>query len=291
MEERILNIHASVFEELFKYIEQTVEYSYAIASIFMAILIGSKVITYFVNPAGNFDAYILVRPILILVALVSYDELVDFLLIEPVNLITGAVEQGALTVTGAFDTDKFQEYYQDTMTTVQDTSVNEDGSEGDGVFDFLQLNSYLELMHLIIFFAARVVGGYILLRQLVYKGIYLVLGIFVLPFSLIPGNGGVVKKWFFGFLAVLLWLPVLKILQTIIILIGQAVGNGFADVLLSIALQILMVMAVLNVPKYANFMVSEGSGSGSNFSGSPFLQTGLMGGKVGMKGVKTLRGR
>lgn len=281
MEERILNIHEDVFTVLFTYVGQMIGYAQIIASIFMAILVGSKVMSYFANPGGNFDPYVLVRPILILAALVLYQPLIDFLLIEPVNLITGITEQGALSVTGAIDSQNFEEYFENAITNIEDTSVNDDGSQGDGVYDFLQLNSGLEFLHLIIFFVARVVAAYILLRQLIYKGIYLVLGIFVLPFSLIPGNSDVVKKWFFGFLAVLLWLPVLKILQTIIILIGQSAGIGqpggsmfsnAADILVSIALQVLMVIAVFRTPNYANFMVTAGSGSGSRFTDAPFTQ-------------------
>lgn len=278
MEERILNIHQDVFTVLFTYVGQMIGYAQIIASIFMAILVGSKVMSYFANPGGNFDPYVLVRPILILGALVLYEPLVDFLLIQPVDLITGVTEQGALSVTGAIDGQNFENYFESTITDIQDTSVNEDGSQGDGVYDLLQLNPGLEFLHLILFFVARVIAAYILLRQLIYKGIYLVLGIFVLPFSLIPGNGDVVKKWFFGFLAVLLWLPVLKILQTIIILISQSAGTESlfsADALLSIALQVLMVIAVLRVPSYANFMVTAGSGSGSRFTTSPFSQPGL----------------
>lgn len=275
MEERILNIHQAVFDNLFVYIDQIIIYVQILASIFMAILVGTKVMSYFANPAGNFDAYILVRPILILIALVLYNPLINYLLLEPVELVTLITEEGGRSVTGALDGAAFEGFYEDTMTTVQDTSTNEDGSQGDGVYDILQLNPFLEFLHLLLFLAARVVAAYILLRQLIYKGIYLVLGVFVLPFSLIPGNSDVVKKWFFGFLSVLLWLPVLKVLQTIIILIGRSTGSGDlfdVDALLSIALQLLMVIAILRVPSYANYMVTAGSGSGGRFSFAPMTQ-------------------
>ncbi len=257
---------------LFDYVAGIIKYSYALAAILMIILVGSKVISYFANPAGNLDPYVLVKPILIVAALALYKPLVDLVLFSPTDIIAGITEEAAQRVTNSPSAQAFEDSYSSSITHIQDTSTNQDGSQGDGVYDVVQVSPFLEVMHLIIYFIASVVAGYIMLRQLIYKGIYFVLGIFALPLAMIPGNQDVIKKWFFGFLSVLLWLPILTILKTILILIHNNSGQGFAQVLLSICLQIVMIIAVLRVPKYANILVSAGSDSGSNFTAS-FITT------------------
>ncbi len=256
---------------LYDYIDQIINYAYGLAAVLMIILVGSKVITYFANPSGNLDPYTLVRPILILVALILYKPLVELLLFSPTDIIADVTENAAVYVTKVQDGEALEESYNSSITYIQDS--NADGSDGDGVYDVLQINPFLELIHLIIFFIASVVAGYIMLRQIIYKAIYFVIGVFALPLALIPGNQDVLKKWFFGFLAVLLWLPILTILKTILILVhSNTADGGFTQVLMSICLQIVMIIAVLRVPKYANILVSAGSDSGSNFTAS-FMTT------------------
>ncbi|SHJ29960.1 hypothetical protein [Aquimarina spongiae] len=251
---------------LYQYIDQIIDYAYGLAAVLMIILVGSKVITYFANPSGNLDPYTLVRPILILVALVLYKPLVELLLFSPTDIIADVTENAAHYVTKVGDAKEFEDSYNGSITHIQDS--NADGS-GDGVYDVLQINPFLELLHLIIFFIASVVAGYIMLRQIIYKAIYFVIGVFALPLALIPGNQDVLKKWFFGFLAVLLWIPILTILKTILILVhNNTASGGFTQILMSICLQVVMIIAVLRVPKYANILVSAGSDSGSNFTAS-----------------------
>ncbi|MCK8521180.1 hypothetical protein M0D21_06360 [Aquimarina sp. D1M17] len=251
---------------LYQYIEHIIDYAYGLAAILMIILVGSKVMSYFANPSGNLDPYTLVRPILILVALVLYKPLVELLLFSPTDIIADVTENAAHYVTKVGDAKEFEDSYTGSITHIQDS--NADGS-GDGVYDVLQINPVLELLHLIIFFIASVVAGYIMLRQIIYKAIYFVIGVFALPLALIPGNQDVLKKWFFGFLAVLLWIPILTILKTILILIhNNTAAGGFTQILMSICLQVVMIIAVLRVPKYANILVSAGSDSGSNFTAS-----------------------
>lgn len=278
MQDNIAGFHEPLITVLYDYIFNIIGFSLTLASIFMIILVGTKVATYFANPGGNFDPYILVRPILILAALSFYEPLVETLLIEPVGYITQITEQGALAVTGAANRQEFEEQSQNTITNIQDTSVNPDGSTGDGVYDILQMNPGLEFMHMLLSFIARIAIAFMLLWQLVYKGIYLVLGIFVLPFSLIPGNGDVVKKWFFGFLSVLLWVPILEILQTIFIILARVTGSGSffsSDTLLSIAVQFMMIMLIFRTPRYANYLVTAGADSGSGFTSNIISQPSL----------------
>ncbi len=275
MEEYIQNIHDSLFPEIYRYVEAMSGFSQLLAVIFMIIWIGVKVMSYSANLSGNLDPYILIRPILILVAILFYEPLIDLLLEQPVDIVAGIARDGANSVLGSSGSFGVAEKW-DSFTS----GVSED-FDANQVWEVLQLDSGLEFIHLLIFLAARAIVGYILLRQLVFKGIYLILGVFVLPFSLIPGNQDILKKWFFGFLAVLLWIPVLTIVQTILLLIGEITKNAnFGDALFLIALQIMTVIAILRVPRYANFLVAAGSESGQRFSENAVAQPVIMGAKT-----------
>ncbi|MBQ4820586.1 hypothetical protein [Aquimarina sp. MMG016] len=251
------------------YISEIINYAYALAAVIMIILVGSKVMKYMVNPSSNLDPFVLVRPVLVLAALSLYQPLVENLLVVPTNIVIDITEEAAVKVTRSSNIVDFNNRFQLSMENVQST-----GGAGAGIYDILQVNPFLELIHLIILFISSIVAGYILLRQLILKSIYFILGVFVLPFSLIPGNQDIIKKWFLGFLSVLLWIPILNILKTIIVIINNNLGSGFSNVLLSTALQVVMIFAVLKVPQYANILVASGNETDSNFGSgiitSPF---------------------
>ncbi|WP_405208500.1 hypothetical protein [Aquimarina sp. LLG6339-5] len=241
------------------FVDTLMPYSYALAAIIMIILVSSKVFTYFMNPAGNMDPYILVKPVLILVALVLYQPLVDLLLFEPSKIITQITETAALSSTGYDNWDLFERALTRTLTGALNIAAgNEDIPS---IYDVLQLSTVLEIIHLLIQMVSLVVVGYLMIRQLLLKAVYFIIGVLVLPLSLVPANFEILKKWFFGFLSVLLWIPILRIFQTIITLISQAPLEGFAQPLYAVVLQIVMIMFILQVPKYANFLVG-GSGDG-----------------------------
>ncbi len=251
---------------IYGYVDYVIPYAYALAAILMVILVGSKVITYFLNPSGNMDPYILVKPILVLVGLSLYEPLVELLLFKPVDLVTGITEAAAVHAINAPDLDYFLRLVNSRLVAVQDVVTGNAGIPS--IYDILQLSTILEIIHLLIQLVALVITGYILLRQLILKAIYFILGVFVLPLSLVPGNLEILKRWFFGFLSVLLWMPILRIFQTVIALIDQAPVEGFAQPLYSVVLQIVMIMFLIQVPKYANFLVS---GNGDN-DGNGYFQ-------------------
>ncbi|UOB18431.1 hypothetical protein [Abyssalbus ytuae] len=248
----------SLIEGLTQFVNEISHFAGLFAAIFMIILIGVKVVTYFVNPSSNMDPYILVKPILIIIALVLYNTLVDILLFKPTGFVEEVIETAACKVTGNPNIGEFKKLFAKCMTPAQ--HFDEGESVGESIWDLLSANPILELIHLLIYIIAGMVAAYIMLRQVVLKGVYLVLGILVIPFSLIPGNEEILKRWFFGFLAVLLWVPVLRILQTIMILINFADTDGWGP-WIAVVLQVCMIFFVLQVPKYANFLVS---GSGDN---------------------------
>ncbi|GAA0716330.1 hypothetical protein GCM10009430_11930 [Aquimarina litoralis] len=241
------------------FVETLMPYSYALAAVIMIILVSSKVFTYFMNPAGNMDPYILVKPVLILVALVLYQPLVELLLFEPSRLITQITETAALSATGYGNWGLFERAMQRTLIGVLNVATG--NADIPSIYDILQVSTLLEMIHFLVQIVALVVVGYLMIRQLLLKAVYFIIGVLVLPLSLVPANFEILKKWFFGFLSVLLWVPILRIFQTIITLISQAPLEGFAQPLYSLVLQIVMIMFILQVPKYANFLVG-GSGDG-----------------------------
>ncbi len=240
-----------------------------LAAAIMLIFIGYKVMRYMSNPEDKINPETLVRPILTLMAMVLYIELVKLLLFDPVELVTDIIQYSVQQVTKK-DIIQLNDIFHEKITHVQNT-----GADGNGVYDILQVNPFLEVIHIIIFFISSVVGGYILFKQLILKYIYYVLGVFILPFSLIVGNQKIVSKWFFSFLSVLLWTPVLSIIKVIIVLIPLDTTE-FSNILLSIAFQVLMITMVLKVPQFANLLVSfeEGNNIGSR-PGGGFMLSGM----------------
>ncbi len=259
------------------YVDYVIRYSYVLASILMIILVGSKVFSYFMNPSGNLDPYVLVKPVLILVALALYKPLVEILLVKPTNIILDITDAAALHVTNTSSLYAFNRIFFDSITFIQTEGFDSNGNPIKGVYDILQISTVLEIIHLLIHFISLAVAAYIIIRQLILKAIYFMLGTLVLPLALIPGNFKILQKWFFGFLALLLWIPILRMIQTIIVLIHTAPVTAWAQPLFSIALQIVMILYILNVPKYANLLVSEaGESDGGGYLNTAFRELWYM---------------
>lgn len=252
-----------------EYVDYVIKYSYVLASILMIILVGSKVFSYFMNPSGNLDPYVLVKPVLILVALALYKPLVEILLVKPTNIVLDITDAAALHITNTSSLDAFFRIFLNSITFIQTGGTDPNGNPITGIYDILQISVVLEVIHLLIHFVSLGVAAYIIIRQLILKAIYFMLGTLVLPLSLIPGNFKILEKWFFSFLALLLWIPILRMIQTIIILIHTAPVSGALQPLFSIVLQVVMILYILNVPKYANLLVS-GSGEAD---GGGYLNT------------------
>lgn len=245
------------------YVSLIMDYAFVLAAILMVLLVGVKVATYFANPSKEMDPMILVKPILIIAALALYKPLVDLLLFTPTEVIEDVTLDVAIDVTGSKDDISFDRLFIKNMTFVDWSNRGED--EEVHLWD---VNIVFEIIHFLIYLIAQLVGSYIIIRHIIVKGIYFVLGVFVLPFSLIPGNEEILKKWFFGFLSVLMWIPILRIFQTIMILMGLAESES-TDVavfspLMRLALQICMIFFILQIPKYANMLVGGSGDSDSN---------------------------
>lgn len=259
----ILDQYRSILQTRFDlFINESRPYVLLIAVTFMFVFVGYKVMKAMSDPDEKIGRDTLLRPILTLMAITLYIPLVKLLLFDTVDILSDIIKHSAYSVTGRSPAD-FEQSFQSAITHVQGT-----GADGNGVYDVLQINPFLELLHIIIYFVASVVGGYILMRQLLMIFVYYVLGIFVLPFSLIVSNERILKSWFFGFLSILLWEPILTILKVIIVLLP--VGNTeFTNVILSIAFQVIMILMILKIPQFANLLVDPESGNKfSNKAGS-----------------------
>ncbi len=267
------NFETTLRPKIENFVTEILPYAMILGSGIVFIFVGYKVMRYMANPEDRLDPYAIIQPVLVLAAMTLYKDLIDLLLLQPVDLIGQIIDAIALQTSGINDPNNFELAFRGSITHVQST-----GAEGSGVYDIMQINPFLEIIHLLIYFVASVAGGYIMFRQLITKYIYLILGVFVLPLSLIIGNQKVLSSWFFGFLSVLLWLPVLKIIKMIILLL-PVTGTSFTDVLLSVALQLVMIFTILQVPKYANMLVSQGSSIGNNVGKS--VAEGIKGGMKG----------
>lgn len=230
-----------------------------LAAVIMVIYVGYHVIKSWLGENEKLDVSTLIRPCLTLAAIVLYTELSEMLIIKPIGIVNEIIIEGAGDVGGGAP-GSIQNEFRDKITYTQDTG----GADGGGIYDIIQVHPFLEFIHLIVFFIASVAGGYILFRQLIVKSLYLILGPFALAFSLIVGNEKVIVSWFQGFVSVLLWLPILSILQTIIILLPiESTEFSDSDIIFSMALQVVMIFVIFKIPRYANILVGQGSEFGS----------------------------
>ncbi|MBL3658406.1 hypothetical protein [Fulvivirga sediminis] len=255
----LTNFESTLEPKILMFVEAILPSVKMLAGVIMVIFVGYHVIKSWLGENEKLDVATLVRPCLTLAAIVLYTELVDLLIQEPISMINEIVVDGASKVGGGAP-GSMQTEFRDKITYTQDAG----GVDGGGIYDIIQVHPFLEFIHLIVFFIASIAGGYILFRQLIVKCIYLMIGPFALAFSLIVGNEKVLGSWFQGFISVLLWLPMLSIVQTIIILLPlETTEFSNSDIIFSMALQVVMIFIVFKVPRYANILVGQGSDLGS----------------------------
>jgi len=252
---------SEITDQIIKFVDAADQISGYIAGAIMLIFVTHKIVVSFLKPNEPINPGTLVRPILIIVAIGLYTNIMAILvnpkndpnIDDPISILDQAIAFGAQEagVPG---------YQEDAYETLTHTQLS-GGPGGGGISDVL-IYPALELIHLIIYFIAIVCVAYILFKQLVMKSFYYIIGIFVLPFSLIPGNEKSLNKWFFGYISVLLWAPLLNIMMFLIHAVDYS-GTDFENPIFSFAFQIMMIFLILNVPKYANIIVGgEGSEAG-----------------------------
>ncbi|MDR4894332.1 MULTISPECIES: hypothetical protein [unclassified Chryseobacterium] len=259
----VLNQYRTILKTNFdQFITELRPYVLLIAVTFTFVYVGYKVMKAMSDPDEKIGREALLRPILTLMVITLYIPLVKLLLFDTVDILSDIVKHGAYKVTNKSPAE-FENFFQKGISHVQSK-----GADGNGVYDILQVNPFLEFFHILVYLVASCVGAYILLRQLLMIFVYYALGIFVLPFSLIVSNERILKTWFFGFLSILLWEPILTLLKVIIVLLPIGTTE-WTNVLFSVALQLVMIFMILKVPQFANLLVDPESGNKfSNRAGS-----------------------
>lgn len=234
----------------------------ALVVILFVLHIGYKIMMYMVKIDSPMEPFLLVRPIVIIAAFALYQPLTNFLVIRPMNIVSGVVDAGiAASGIGNPNAINFQDRFIDAMTFVFP------GAPGiPSIFDIVAISPGLEIIHLIIQMISMVVAMYMLIRQFVLAALYYIIGTLVLPFALIAGNNSVIGNWYFGFISVLLWEPIIHIMQAVLISLNVA-AIGFQSALIALALQVVMILTILQVPKFSSIVVSKGSEAGGEAAG------------------------
>ncbi len=225
-----------------------------VAAVLVTIFMGYKVMLYFSDMETRLDPFVIIKPLIFLFVLSVYSPLVDMLVRVPMEIVDDIIDQHINHTEADFE---------DAITHVDDGSA---AGPGQGLFDILAINPTLELIHLLIYLASTMVAYYMMFRQIILIAIYYIVGTIALPFSLIAGNQDTARNWYLGFIAVMMWKPMLKIMQGIIIALDPA-AVSFTNALFSVALQIVMILTILQIPKFANLVVSKGSDAGSDVGG------------------------
>lgn len=248
-----------------------------IIGVLLLIHIASKILHYYSNLDKGLDPLVIIRPCITLVIIVLYGPLVDLVLVKPARFLNQLVIDTILNVSGG-DITAFNASFFDTMRTVD-----------NNIFNVLQLNPILELIHLVLYFIAGFIANYMLLRQVINIAIYHILGYFAVLFSLIPGNENSLKTWLFTYLAILLWAPFIFIIKFLAIL-TRIDSTSFSSFLAVIAIQISLIYLFTKVPAFCETLVSTGNPISSPLSGSPIDKAGQITGgiKSGVKGVVKL---
>jgi hypothetical protein len=221
-----------------------------IAGILVLIFVVYKVVLYMTNLEKGLDPYIIIRPCLLLVGIVLYQNLVETFLITPMSIISQVIENSIVDLTG-IDSDSFSAKFNSSMTRTDDR-----------LYDVLQINPILELLHLIIYFVGSFVSYYMLIKQSLSIGIYYVMGYLSILFSLIPGNEKSFLNWCLSFLAILLWEPFIVILKYLTIL-TRIDSTSFTSFFVIVAVQITVIFLFLKVPSFCEFLINSGSPLGS----------------------------
>ena len=289
--EFLSNLNETTKIQIDELVAKLLYYSKLIAGIIALIYIIYKVIVAFINPNQPIDPQTLVRPCLILAALVLYQPLIDICIDKPEEFLSGIVNESLNNVNeGTIGSRRNQRTTNAirALTHIQDS----DSNGGDGIYDLLAVFPILELIHFGLYLASSLVILYMLLKQFVLKTIYYVMGVFVLTFSLIPSNESALSKWFLGYLSVILWVPIMDILLGLINITQfsleafQVNGNSYiySFPIITLAVQIFYLFAILKVPTYANIIVG-GSGSSAG-TGLKTLKSFAMNKALGSLGGK-----
>lgn len=250
----ILQMRTDFIDQFQLLIDRLHMYISTFAGVLVLIFVVYKVVLNMVNPEKGLDPYIIVRPCLILVGLILYNPLVELFMLTPMKILSDIIQQSILDLSG-IDINGFDGRFNSSMTRTDDR-----------LYDVLQVNPFMELLHLLIYFVGSFVATYMLIKQALTIAIYYIMGYFSVMFSLIPGNEKSFMNWSLSFLAVLLWGPFIFILKYLIIL-TRIDTQGFASFFVIVAVQVSSIFLFFKIPRFCEFLINGGSPLGAPHSG------------------------
>lgn len=269
----ILQMRIDFIDQFQLLIDDFHNYLSTIAGILVLIFVVYKVVLYMVNPEKGLDPYVLIRPCLILAGIALYNPLVETFMLTPMKLLTEIIKDSVLSLSG-IDATGFDGRFNSSMTRTDDR-----------LYDVLQINPFMEVLHLLVYFIGSFVGVYMLIKQSLSVAIYYVMGYFSVIFSLIPGNERSFLNWSLSFLAILLWEPFIIILKYLIILTRIDTIN-FTSFFVIVAVQITSIFLFFKIPRFCEFLINGGSPIGSPYSGGP--STALRKVSSGLSSLKSM---
>lgn len=250
----IFKMRADFIDQFQLLIDKMHMYLSTLAGILVLIFVAYKVVVSMINPEKGLDPYVVVRPCLVLAGIVLYNPLVEFFMIEPMKILSEIIQKSILDLSG-IDINGFDGRFNSSMTRTDDR-----------LYDVLQVNPLIELLHLLIYFVGSFIATYMLIKQALTIAIYYVMGYFSIIFSLIPGNERSFMNWSLSFLAILLWEPFIFILKYLIIL-TKIDSQSFTSFFIVVAVQASSIFLFFKVPRFCEFLINGGSPLGSPHSG------------------------
>ncbi|WP_166923408.1 hypothetical protein [Flavobacterium poyangense] len=250
----ILKMRMDFIDQFQLLINEMHMYLSTFAGVLVLIFVVYKVVLSMINPEKGLDPYVIVRPCLVLAGVVLYNPLVEFFMLVPMKILSDIIQKSILDLSG-MDINGFDGRFNSSMTRTDDR-----------LYDVLQVNPLIELLHLLIYFIGSFIATYMLIKQALTIAIYYIMGYFSVMFSLIPGNEKSFMNWSLSFLAILLWEPFIFILKYLIIL-TRVDSQNFTSFFVVVAVQISSIFLFFKVPRFCEFLINGGSPLGSPHSG------------------------
>lgn len=219
--------------------------------------VGMKVMGSWLNLSQALYSQMLLRPVLILASIPLYNVLVDLVLITPTNAIADIMQAvgNAVPINSGGAPNNSNDYISNTCDPTVDAG------------DFFRLfftQGIFEMLHLFFCLFSSAIVLIMTFRLLISSAVFHVIGPIAISMSLYPGNEGNISKWFYGYMSVLLWYPLIVIHVALLAYtkasLGPSYGKGdsnqFIDFGAFIIIDILIVYAIFQIPKMSAYIVS-----------------------------------
>ncbi len=201
----------------------------------------------------------LIRPLLTIAALIFIQdhEVFEFIATDFINvLVKGIVNEGAQAVIQPGD----NQWELIGRGLTNDFFGNDSNStnSADVRKDYMYSNWFFEFLFLILDIVLVCVMAYLEVKQMILELIYGSMAPFILVLALLPGNEKTLEKWFFQYLSVLLWVPIMTIIRMISSVL-PAMRVSDLDIIFLLAAKLVILFAMFKIHIYAGMLVTKGS--------------------------------